>query len=81
MKNREHTPNDVDRYKKALHKISKYAINPTSETELQRIKRLKSIADKALNIASFSKSASWENLLKQTGGKRPKGVVKGYMRH
>jgi len=34
-----------------------------------------------LNIPYVSKSASWENLLKQTGGKRPKGIVKGYMRH
>ena len=38
-------------YKKALQKISQYGIKPTGETEWQRIKRLKSIADKALFIA------------------------------
>lgn len=38
-------------YKKALEKISKYGIKPDGETEWQRIKRLKSIADKALFIA------------------------------
>jgi hypothetical protein len=38
-------------YKKTLQKISQYGIKPTSETEMQRIKRLKSIADKALFIA------------------------------
>jgi hypothetical protein len=43
---------ELERYKKALEKISQYGIKPTGETELQRIKRLKSIADKALFIAS-----------------------------
>tara|TARA_R110000772_G_scaffold245037_1_gene358444 strand:+ start:308 stop:550 length:243 start_codon:yes stop_codon:yes gene_type:complete len=38
-------------YKKALEKISRYGIKPDGETEWQRIKRLKSIADKALFIA------------------------------
>ena len=36
---------------------------------------------KNLSLSDVSNSASWENLLNQTGGKRPKGVVKGYMRH
>lgn len=40
-----------DTYKKALEKISRYGIKPDGETEWQRIKRLKSIADKALFIA------------------------------
>ena len=34
-----------------------------------------------LILSDVNKSASWKNLLNQTGGKRPKGVVKGYMRH
>lgn len=42
---------ELETYKKALQKISQYGIKPTGETELQRIKRLKSIADKALFIA------------------------------
>jgi hypothetical protein len=46
---------ELETYKKALQKISKYGIKPTGETELQRIKRLKSIADKALFIADVSK--------------------------
>ncbi len=44
--------NELEIYKKALEKISQYGIKPTGETELQRIKRLKSIADKALYIVS-----------------------------
>ena len=43
---------ELEIYKKALEKISKYAIKPTSETKMQRIKRLKAIADKALFIAN-----------------------------
>lgn len=43
---------ELERYKKALEKISKYGIKPTGETEIQRIKRLKSIADKALFIVN-----------------------------
>lgn len=31
--------------------------------------------------SDISKDASWENLLKQAGGKRPEGLVRGYMRH
>ena len=42
---------ELETYKRALQKISEYGIKPTGETELQRIKRLKSIADKALFIA------------------------------
>ena len=42
---------ELETYKKALEKISKYGIKPTSETKMQRIRRLKSIADKALFIA------------------------------
>ena len=45
---------ELEIYKKALEKISKYGIKPTGETEMQRIKRLKSIADKALFMARFS---------------------------
>lgn len=44
---------ELEIYKKALQKISEYGIKPTGETALQRIKRLKSIADKALFIANF----------------------------
>lgn len=45
---------ELETYKKALEKISQYGIKPTGETEIQRIKRLKSIADKALFIARVS---------------------------
>jgi hypothetical protein len=45
---------DTERYKKALEKISKYSTMPTSETEKQRFKRLKTIADKALSLPSVS---------------------------
>jgi hypothetical protein len=41
---------ELETYKRALQKISEYGIKPTGETELQRIKRLKSIADKALTM-------------------------------
>lgn len=46
---KKHT--ELETYKQALQKISEYAIKPNGETELQRIRRLKSIADKALFIA------------------------------
>tara|TARA_B110000977_G_scaffold200383_1_gene290695 strand:+ start:4801 stop:4956 length:156 start_codon:yes stop_codon:yes gene_type:complete len=45
---------ELEIYKKALEKISKYGIKPTGETEMQRIRRLKTIADKALFIARVS---------------------------
>tara|TARA_R110000824_G_scaffold234004_2_gene422430 strand:- start:9410 stop:9565 length:156 start_codon:yes stop_codon:yes gene_type:complete len=45
----------LETHKKALEKISRYGIKPDSETEWQRIKRLKSIADKALFTVRFNK--------------------------
>lgn len=49
---------ELETYKRALQKISEYGIKPTGEAELQRIKRLKSIADKALFIADAGRSSS-----------------------
>ena len=45
---------ELEVYKKALEKISKYGVKPSGETEIQRIRRLKAIADKALFIARVS---------------------------
>lgn len=44
---------ELEIYKKALEKIFKYGIKPTNETEMQRIKRLKNIANKALFMGNL----------------------------
>lgn len=39
---------EINTLKRGLEKIAQYAIEPTGETKMQRIKRLKSVAEKAL---------------------------------